>query len=230
MLIVAMQFLAARAGAMVCGVAAAALCLYSQNTPTAARTNEPGELPPRATPSDYPAQAKAGAVTIAAEFKGHFVPTPQGTLTTEDYVVVEAAFFGAPDAKTRLSVNDFSLRINGKKNTLPSQPYGMVAASLKDPEWEPPTPPASKNKSSFSGGGGGGGGQNDPPPPPPHPSVEVQRGWVGRAAKASMAEGDRSLPQAGLIFFPYRGQSKGIDSVELIYKGTAGQATLTLHP
>src|SRR5215467_3799479 len=230
MLIVTMQFPAASAGAMVCGVAAAALCLYSQNTPTPPRANEPGELPPRSAPSDYPAQAKAGAVTIAAEFKGHFVPTPQGTLTTEDYVVVEAAFFGEPGAKIRLSVNDFSLRINGKKNTLPSQPYGMIAPSLKDPEWEPPKPPEAKNKSSFSGGGGGGGGQGDPPPPPPKPTVEVQRGWVARTVKASMAEGDRPVPQAGLIFFPYRGQSKGIDSLELIYKGAAGQTKLTLQP
>jgi hypothetical protein len=187
-------------------------------------------LPPRAAASDYPAQTKAGPVTLAAEFKGHFVPAPEGTLTTEDYVVVEVALFGEPGAKTRLSVGDFSLRINGKKNVLLSQPYGMVAASLKDPEWEPPTPPASKNKSSFSGGGGGGGGQNDPPPPPPHPSVEVQRSWVARAAKASLAEGDRPLPQAGLIFFPYRGQSKGINSIELVYKGAAGQATLALQP
>ena len=215
---------------MVCGVAAAALCLYSQSAPPpAARANEPGELPPRAAPSDYPAQAKAGCVTIAAEFKGHFVPTQDGTLTTEDYVVVEAAFFGGPGSKIQLSVDDFSLRINGKKSVLPSQPYGVVAASLTDPDWAPPTPPESKNKTSF-GGGSGGGGQNDPPPAPPRPSVETRRAWLAKTAKVSMAEGDRPLPQAGLIFFPYRGQSKGIDSLELIYKGSAGRATLDLQP
>ncbi|HLH42069.1 MAG TPA: hypothetical protein VKV74_03710 [Bryobacteraceae bacterium] len=219
-----------RAGAMVYGLAAAALCLFAQNTlPPAARANEPGALPPRSAPSDYPSQAQAGAITIAAEFKGHFVPTLDGTLTTEDYIVVEAALFGAPGAKIRLSVDDFSLRVNNKKNPLASQPYGAVAASLTDPDWEPPTPPESKNKTSF-GGGGGGGGQNDPPPPPPRPPVETRRAWLARTAKVSMAEGERPLPQAGLIFFPYRGQSKGIDSLELIYKGPAGRVTLDLQP
>ena len=51
-----------------------------------------------------------------------------------------------------------------------------------------------------------------------------------RTQKASLAEGERALPQAGLIFFPYRGQEQSIHSIELIYKGPAGQVTLTLQP
>ena len=58
-------------------------------------------LPPRATPADYQAHVQAGAVTIAAEFAGHSVPTAQGPLTTEDFVVVEMGLFGAPDARLR---------------------------------------------------------------------------------------------------------------------------------
>ena len=77
-------------------------------------------------------------MTVAAEFTGHAVPTLQGTLSTEDYVVVETGLFGAPGARTKLSAEDFSLRINGKKTPLPSQPYGLVVGSVKDPEWEPP--------------------------------------------------------------------------------------------
>jgi hypothetical protein len=219
-----------KACALISGVLAATLCLYSQDAPApASRPNEAlTGIPPRAAPSDYPVQGKAGNVTIAAEFKGHFLPTAEGTLTTEDFVAVEIGMFGAPNAKLTLSVGDFSLRINGKKNPLPSQSYILTASSLKDPEWEPPTPPPSKNKTSFSGGGGG---QNDNTPPPPvHVPVETRRGWVARVQKASLAEGDRPLPQAGLIYFPYRGQEKNIDSIELTYKGPAGQTTLALNP
>ena len=51
-----------------------------------------------------------------------------------------------------------------------------------------------------------------------------------RVQKASLAEGDRDLPRAGLLFFQYRGKSKDIHAIELIYNGAAGQATLALQP
>src|SRR5579864_3887972 len=88
-----------------------------QNIPAKeAPTSESRGMPPRVAPSEYQAHAQAGAVTIAAEFMGHSVPTPEGTYTTEDFVVVEAALFGSPQApRAKLSIGDFSLRINGKK-------------------------------------------------------------------------------------------------------------------
>jgi hypothetical protein len=86
----------------------AALCplTFGQTPPTTAQSNDAKiaeakaaeankGIPPRATPADYPSQGKAGSVTIAAEFTGHSVPKPEGPLSTEDYVVVEAALFGA---------------------------------------------------------------------------------------------------------------------------------------
>jgi hypothetical protein len=51
-----------------------------------------------------------------------------------------------------------------------------------------------------------------------------------RVQKATLPEGDRPLPQAGLVFFPYRGGAKGIHSVELTYDGPAGKVTLALQP
>jgi hypothetical protein len=51
-----------------------------------------------------------------------------------------------------------------------------------------------------------------------------------RVQKATLPEGDRTLPVAGLIYFQYRGGAKGIHSVELIYDGAAGKATLALQP
>jgi hypothetical protein len=188
-------------------------------------------LPPRATPAEYQAQAVVGMVTIVAEFTGHAIGTPQGTLTTEDYVVVETGFFGPAGARTRLAADDFSLRINGKKAALPSQPYGLVLGSLKDPEWEPPADTKSKSKASMGGGGGGGrGGEAEAPPEPVKMPFPIRRAMEQRVQKATLPEGDRALPVAGLIYFQYRGKTQGIKSLELLYSGPAGKATLTLQP
>jgi hypothetical protein len=138
--------------------------------------------------------------------------------------------FGEPEARIKLSLNDFTLRINGKKPPLPSQPYGMVTGSIKDPDWAPPASSSSKSKTSIGSGGGGGQGDSNSPPPPVHVPIEVQRAMAQRVQKASLAEGERALPQAGLIFFQYRGKSTSIRSIELIYNGPAGQATLALQP
>lgn len=188
-------------------------------------------MPPRATPADYQFQAKAGTVTVVAEFKGHSVPTLEGTsLSTEDYVVVETGLFGSPGARTRISSGDFQLRINGKKTPLSSQPYGLVLGSLKDPEWAPPVPVESKSKGGLTGGAGGQQGEDTTPPVPPKMPFGLQRAMVLRGQKAVLPEGDRPLPQAGLIFFQYRGRAQSIHSVELIYAGPAGKTTLTLQP
>src|ERR1700722_11029155 len=221
------------------GLLISALCLYawgqappSQTPPSPpakdAPVNEMKGMPPRATPGDYQAHAAAGTLTVGAEFLGHSIPTPQGTLTTEDYVVVETALFGPADARLKISSDEFSLRVNEKKASLPSQPFGMVFRSLKDPDWAPPDAPEAKSKSSFSTGGQGG--QGNDPPAPVHMPLELQRAMQQRVQKASLPAGDRALPQAGLIFFPYRGKGSGIDSLELTYAGPAGKDTLMLQP
>jgi hypothetical protein len=225
---------ALRAGVRLNVVLTAALCLCAQEPTTPgkdARAKETQGLPPRVAPTEYQAQARAGAVTIAADFVGHSVPTAQGTLSTEEFVVVELGLFGPPEARVQISLDDFSLRINGKKAPLRSQPYGLVVSSLKDPEWAPPEAAPTKSKTSIGGGGGGGGREDaNSPPPVVHIPIEVQRAMAQRTQKASLALGDRGLPQAGLLFFQYRGKTQSINSIELIYGGSAGKASLTLQP
>ncbi len=208
-------------------VTAFCLCVQGQDTPSKdAQINEEKGLPARATPADYEAHAQAGTVTVAAEFKGHFVPTLEGTFSTEDYVAVETGLFGAPGERIKLSIEDFSLRINGKKTLLSSQPYALIFGSLKDPEWAPPEAPEAKSKTSIGGGGGG----NDPPPPPPKMPMELRRAMEQHVQNVVLRQGDRTLPQAGLIFFEYRGKTQKIHSLELTYSGPAGKATLALQP
>ena len=214
------------------GVLVTAICLgiQGQSTQSKDAQSEAKGMPPRATPGEYQAQGQAGTVTIAAEFTGHSVPTLEGALSTEDYVVIETALFGSPGARIKLSSDDFSLRINGRKTPLASQPYGLVVGSLKDPEWEPPVPAASKSKTSVGGGGRGEQGEANAPPAPVQIPIGVQRAMAQRVQKVALREGDRTLPQAGLLFFQYRGKTQSIHSIELIYAGPAGKATLKLHP
>jgi len=210
---------------LIVGISTAVLCqkALAQEGPG----KDAKSIPARATPADYQAHAQAGAYTVAAEFTGHSIPTPEGIFTTEEYVGVEVALFGPPEARLKLSFQDFSIRINGKKGPSPAQGYVFVFKSLKDPEWEPPAAEA-KSKTSI---GGGGRGQSDGPPPVVHMPLELERVMDQRVQKASLPEGERTLPEAGLIFFPHHGtNNKGIHSIELIYNGPAGKASLELQP
>ena len=215
-----------RSGAL---AVAAAFCVSAQAPAPAKPVPNPNPgLPARVSPSEYQAQAKAGTLTIAAEFAGHAVPTAEGPLSSEDFVTVELAIYGPPEARAQISLEDFSLRLNGKKQPLTPQPYGVVLSSLKDPEWAPPEPPAGKGgKTSLNSGGGQG---DSGPPPPVKVPFDVQRAINQRATKAALPLGDRALPVAGIVFFSYRGKTKNLSSVELLYSGPAGKATLALQP
>lgn len=220
----------------IAGLGFAAMCLCAQTRDAQAPdqqapgpgkpgpVNETQGLPPRAAPSDYPTQTKLGPVTLAAEFAGHGLPTPEGPLSTEDYIAVEVAFYGPGEGRLALSFKDFALRINGRKNPTPSEPYERAGLSAKDPEWTPPEK-VEKSKTSI-----GGGDANDSSKTPPKPPIELRRAWVQRVKKSALAEGERPLPQAGLIFFSYSGKLTGIRSLELIYSGTAGKTAVDLQP
>ena len=64
----------------------------------------------------------------------------------------------------------------------------------------------------------------------PKPPFKLQREWNLKMQKLAFPEGDRPLPQAGLLFFRYAGKASGIHSIELTYTGPSGKATLELNP
>lgn len=224
---------------MIAGIMmSAAFCLAAQEPSDQDKTSseiQPKEIltkgmPPRVAPTEYQAHAKAGDVTIGAEFMGHSIPTPEHIFSTEDYIIVEAGLFGPAGAHTTLSRDDFSLRINGKKIASPSEPFELVSHTLKDPEWQPPkTDDEKESKSSLTTGGGGQGGDKLPPIPPKMP-FPLRRAMEQQVHRSFMEQGDRPLPQAGLLFFSYHGKAENIRSLELIYSGAAGMATLDLQP
>jgi hypothetical protein len=204
------------------GIVLGALCLCAPGQDTQTKrpaVNETKGIPARAAPADYQAHAAAGTVTVAAEFLGHSIPRPEGdALISEDYVVIEMGLFGPPEARLKISVEDFALRVNNKKAPVPGQPFGMVFRSLKDPDWEPPEPIDKGSKTGISTGGKSGGSD---PPAPVHMPLALQ---------VALPEGERALPQGGLIFFPYHGRVEGIHSLELTYDGPAGKVTMALQP
>jgi hypothetical protein len=189
----------------------------------------PQSIAARANPNEYQAQARAGNVTIAADFAQHSVTTPDAVYSTEDYIVFEVAFFGPAGTKAFLKPEDFTLRIKGKKQPFVTQPAQLTFHSLKDPEWEQTV---TVEKAQKAGGisTGGGGGNNDPPPSAPKMPIATERRMEQRVQKAALPEGDRTLPEAGLIFFAYRGKTTNLGTLELIYNGAAGKATLQLQP
>lgn len=224
-----MQFsFPSKASVVIAGVSIAVFC---QGATQDAETKPPQaaeaqRIPARATPGDYQAHAQAGTVTLGAEFTGHSIATPEAIFSSEDYVAVEVGMFGSPAKTATLSFENFSLRINGKK-PVAAQPFDLVFHSLKDPNWSPPNADGSKPKTSFGSGGGGDLGST---PAPVHMPIGLERTMDLRVQKASLPEGDRALPEAGLIFFQYRGKTNNIRSLELIYNGSGGKATLALQP
>ena len=217
-------------GVLLGGLLLAAFSAFSQNPSSKEAESAVAQgTGARAAPTDYQAHAQAGTVTIAADYIGHFVPTAEKNLTTDDYVTVEAGLFGPAGARLTLSPGDFSLRINGKKTPLPSQPSTVVARTVSDPDWVPPGSEDEKKEKSKTGISNGTK-QDEAPLSKPHPPPEMVHAMALQVQRAAIPQGDRVLPQAGLLYFEYRGKDKGVHSAELIYSGPAGQATLELQP
>ena len=199
--------------------------LPAQQAPASESAGDVKGIPARTTAADYLSHTEIGPLTLAAEFTGHSIPTPQGPLTNADYVAVEVALYGPAGTRLKLSFENFSLRLNGKKVAISAEPFGVVLAGLKDPETEPPSN-ANKSKSKV---GGTGQGESEPPPETVKIPVPVLRAMGQRVQKAALPEGERTLPQAGMVFFEYRSKTEKLKSIELIYDGPAGKGTLKLQ-
>jgi hypothetical protein len=197
---------------------------------------------PKQTESEYPVRAPVGSLTLAAEYLVHAIPAPEGGYFTNDYLVVEVAFFGPRLARVKMSADQFTLRINGQKTPLMTQAPGMVGASLKYPDWEQrPTLTATAGPIIL--------GRPDPverfpgdpnarrgPAPPRVPESENPSGQTKeppmpmeeRIQRAALPEGEHAAPAGGLLFFPFKGKTKRIRALELLYNGPAGKASLKL--
>ncbi len=144
-----------------------------------------------------------------------------------------------------VSAAHFRLRVNNKKQTLYSQTPGMVAASLKYPDWH-----ERRGLEGSAGAGNAGvilgtpssrfpGDSRDRRrlPAPPRAPEEENRSGIERAPEtkaedavvgAALPEGPQRGPVAGCLYFPYDGKLKSLKTLELLYEGPRGTASLRL--
>lgn len=188
-------------------------------------------------PEEYSSHVELDkGITLAADYLVRSLPTPDGGLVADDYLVVEVALFGPSKTRIDVSAGQFELRINGHKTTLSPESPGSVAGSIKYPDW-------TQHPTVTGTVGGPDGGLIIGPRPPvarfpgdptvrpsPNPVPVENPGGIEKApppsiddqvASAALAEGDHLLPVHGLIFFEFRGKTKSIKSVELLYKGAS---------
>ncbi len=202
---------------------------------------------PKEKPSDYPVHAAVGRATIAAENMGHSIAAPGGMLFAGDYLVIEVAFYSDSKEPLALAAGQFKLRLNGRKTLIFPQSAGMVAASIKYPDWE------QRPNLTVAGSAGNAGvivgqpraterfpGDRRAPenrlPQPPRAPDQDHTGLDKAPApstgeivqRAALPEGEVKLPAGGLLYFPYKGKLSTLKSVELIYEGPSGGATLRL--
>lgn len=194
-------------------------------------------MPVRAAPGDYKAHARINHDhSLAADFLGRTVPAPNAAFVLQHYVVVEAALF---TRGYEFHSGRFSLRLNGKSPLLAQTP-GMVAASLKYPDWE-----NQREITATAGVGDAGvvlgrrntrarfpGDRRQPTPPPGTPvkaepiSENAPWDWVAKLAwEDGVVKGDA----AGLLYFPHNGNLAKLKTIELIYNNPEGLMTLNLR-
>ena len=112
-------------------------------------------------PSAYTAQATTGGVTFAADYLVRSIPVAGGVLVSRGYLVVDVAVYSRLGT-VNLSPAYFSLRINGSKTAILSQPPFIVANSFDYHRPDPGEPGA-----TLSAGVGNAGVIMGPPGQPP---------------------------------------------------------------
>jgi hypothetical protein len=91
---------------------------------------------PKEKAADYQAHAQLDGFEIAAEYLVHSIPVTGGVLDTRDYLVLEVAIYPKSRETPVVSSGDFTLKVNHGRSVLSTQAPGMVAASVKYPDWE----------------------------------------------------------------------------------------------
>lgn len=222
--------------------AAVALTLLCA-APMLSQAPTPAGTTPKPTAEGYPAQAAARNTTIGAEYMLHSFSGRGQMFTADDYLVIEVALYPARGGAVKVSTSQFALRRNGKKDPmLPQEPW-FVAGSLKYADWSNPI-------QAEAGVGMGNAGvilgrpapvERFPGDPTARPGRKAPRapeatGTTKRepdkpedvVVESALPEGEFHGPVSGFLYFPFKGKPKSIKSLELLYAGPDGKATLKL--
>jgi hypothetical protein len=198
---------------------------------------------PKPKVTDYPVHAELPAISIGAEFLVRSILSAGQSFTSQDYLVADVALYPGKEKQVEVSLKDFFLRVNGKK--LLATPPQFVAAAFRHPE-------DSRRPRLEAEAGAGDAGvilgrpraserfPGDPTPrqgrlpDPPRttrtdaPAPAPVRG-EDVAVNDSLPEGECKFAKRGFVYFPYKGKTTSIKTVELVYQGPAGSASLKLR-
>ena len=198
---------------------------------------------PKASEQDYPVRAKLEKLSIGAEYLVHSFSGGRQMFIARDYLVVEVALFPAKGENLLVSTGQFSLRVNGRKQTVLPQAPEILANALRYPDLN-----TSQGVQHVEQVGPVIFGQPQPTERfPGDPNVRAPRVPPGApddnpsgmdkeppvtapelAVQAALPEGEHHGPTSGYLYFPYRGNIHRIRLLELVFTGPAGSATLPL--
>jgi hypothetical protein len=190
---------------------------------------------PKSNPDEYEVHAAAAAVEIGAEFMVHSVLAEGQSTVLKDYLVIEVALFPPKRILLQSDQGSFTLRLNGK--TVAQATPQMVAASMQRPAWSP----GPRVEGDVGVGNtdvilgrpvpqrppyGNVPGQQTPLPRPPTPEERAGIDPPERVTPAQLVvrtalpEGRFDGAVSGYLYFPFRGKTASIRSLELEYDGT----------
>jgi hypothetical protein len=180
-----------------------------------------GALDVRKSPAEYPSQIEVADMSVGVEYMVTSFSAEGQTFSVEDHLLLEVGVF--PRGEAKVDLRRFTLRINGKR-LLMTQTPGMVAASVKYPDWT--------SKPSLQANVGGvmiGRPQSVERFPGDRRIPETRRSpvddgspkpegidYAGLINKSALPEGRFNRPLAGFVYFPYEGKLKSIKTVELL--------------
>jgi hypothetical protein len=201
---------------------------------------------PKAKPSDYQFQAETPKGVLAFDFLVRTFFGAKQSYVADDYLVFEVALFPKGGERGQgepwmASTSHFTLRINGKKQAVYAQTPGMVAASLKYPDWSfqrGGSVSAGAGDSQITLGGPGvptsrfPGDQRDPrsrmPRRPdvatsPVQSQEEPENPAQVVVDRALVEAATRGPMSGYLYFAQKGNVDKMKTIELHYHvdGTA---------
>ncbi|HEV2687378.1 MAG TPA: hypothetical protein VGV35_02455 [Bryobacteraceae bacterium] len=202
---------------------------------------------PRAKATDYPIHAELSSMEAGVEYLVHSIPGEGRYYFAKDYLVIEIGAFPSTRDGVAIFASQFTLLVNSKTVLYTVSP-GMVASSMKHPDWArqrgvvaqagndnatitlgAPAPTA-----RFPGDPGGNVPVNTPRPPQTDDGKDLgkqpERPLDEAIAVAALPEGRADKPVRGCLFFYFEGKTKSIKSLALVYEpgGRAPKATIPI--
>lgn len=206
-------------------------------------------LAPRGGPSDYPAHASAGRLTVAAAAVSvdQAKKTFGARIDQAGYLAFEVALYPEPGSEVNVSLSDFALRLGEDGSSVrAAEPDVVAAATIPAPGFgqaslDDKVVVTRTNGIGTAAGGTGtihgvqgatrGDYSDDAPPPPSAGAKAAARKRLDESLTSRQLPAGRiTQPVAGYLYFPKPPGRVHKDSLQLSWLGENAHATMTLPP